>query len=63
MSQNTQDAPSFSQQQYDWLAKAFPAIEVTPRTPPADIMYNAGEQNVLRSIKRRVVGWREQRVS
>lgn len=63
MKPDTKDGISFTPQQYEWLRQAFPALEVTPKTPLADVMYNAGEQNVLRRIRMRVKGWVEREVT
>ena len=45
-----------SQEFYDKLMKAFPPLEVTPKTSMQDIQYSAGEQHVLAWIRFQLTG-------
>lgn len=45
-----------SQEFYDKLMKAFPPLEITPKTSMQDIQYSAGEQHVLAWIRYQLTG-------
>ena len=57
MKRETQSIPEFTEAQYRYLQRVFQRKDIDPSVDTKEIMYSAGEQNVLRHIKTKVIGW------
>lgn len=53
----TETTPEFSEVQYEYLRRVFSRKSITPESTVQDIMYNAGEQNVIQHVAKQVKVW------
>ena len=58
----TQSVPEFSEAQYEYLRRVFRRADITPSSTTQEIMYSAGEQNVLKHVASKVKVWNKTRI-